>query len=161
MATFPGDLDHTAAWPWQVLERQAVERLTGTFKLVHRSSEKAQTMQHRCLHEQGGQRTFVVVLETGEEVMSCLQQFVSGQNIRAAQLTAMGAFSDAVLMYFDWAKKDYVSIPVREQVEVASLLGVLRGSPRFTPIWWSESGMARPWLDTLTKHMCGQRSKSL
>ena len=86
---------------------------------------------------------------------------MSGQSIRAAQLTAMGAFSDAVLMYFDWAKKDYVSIPVREQVEVASLLGVLRGSPRFTPIWWSESGMARPWLDTLTKHMCGQRSKSL
>ena len=48
---------------------------------------------------------------------------MSGQSIRAAQLTAMGAFSDAVLMYFDWAKKDYVSIPVREQVEVASLLG--------------------------------------
>jgi hypothetical protein len=96
MATFPGDLDHTAAWPWQVLERQAVERLTGTFKLVHRSSEKAQTMQHRCLHEQGGQRTFVVVLEIGEEVMSCLQQFVSEQNIRAAQLTAIGAFSDHV-----------------------------------------------------------------
>jgi predicted DNA-binding protein with PD1-like motif len=34
----------------------------------------------------------VVVLETGEEVMSCLQQFVSEQNIRAAQLTAIGAF---------------------------------------------------------------------
>jgi uncharacterized protein len=42
-------------------------------------------MQHRCLHEQGGQRTFVVVLATGEEVMSCLQRFVSERNICAAQ----------------------------------------------------------------------------
>ena len=65
--------------------------------------------------------------------MSCLQQFVSEQNIRAAQLTAMGAFSDAVLMYFDWAKKDYVSIPVREQVEVASLLGDVAEAPSGKP----------------------------
>jgi predicted DNA-binding protein with PD1-like motif len=58
---------------------------------------------------------------------------VSGQSIRAAQLTAMGAFSDAVLMYFDWAKKDYVSIPVREQVEVASLLGDVAEAPSGKP----------------------------
>jgi uncharacterized protein len=80
-------------------------------------------MQHRRLHEQGGQRTLVVVLETGEEVMSCLQRFVSEHDICAAQLTAIGAFSDAVLMYFDWAQKDMSAIPVREQIEVASLLG--------------------------------------
>ncbi len=28
-----------------------------------------------------------------------------------------------MLEYFDWEKKDYTKIPVREQVEVASLLG--------------------------------------
>ena len=34
-------------------------------------------MQTRLLHEDNGQRTFAVVLETGEEVLTCLQQFVS------------------------------------------------------------------------------------
>jgi predicted DNA-binding protein with PD1-like motif len=37
--------------------------------------------------------------------------------------TAIGAFSDVVLRYFDWDKKEYLAIPVREQVEVASLVG--------------------------------------
>ena len=37
--------------------------------------------------------------------------------------TAIDAFSEAVLGYFDWEKKDYEHIPVNEQVEVFSLIG--------------------------------------
>jgi uncharacterized protein len=80
-------------------------------------------MKTRLLHELSGQRTFVVVLSTGDEVTRELSAFAKGQNIVAAQLTAIGALSDAELAYFDWEKKDYKSIPVREQVEVASLIG--------------------------------------
>jgi uncharacterized protein len=80
-------------------------------------------MQSKLLHEGGGQRTFAVVLETGEEVLPCLQEFVTRERIFAAQITAIGAFSDVVLRYFDWDKKEYLAIPVREQVEVASLVG--------------------------------------
>ena len=36
-------------------------------------------------------------------------------------------------MYFDWAKKDYVGIPVREQIEVASLLGDVAEAPSGKP----------------------------
>jgi uncharacterized protein len=86
-------------------------------------------MKARLLHELGGQRTFVVVLSTGEEVMRALNAFTKSQNIVAAQLTAIGALSDAVLAYFDWEKKDYQSIPVREQVEVASLIGDVASAP--------------------------------
>jgi hypothetical protein len=96
-------------------------------------------MQHRCLHEQGGQRTFVLVLETGEEVMSCLQQFVNEKNIRAAQLTAIGAFSDAVLMYFDWARRIMSAFLSVNRLRLPPCLEMsprpLRGSPRCTPIW--------------------------
>jgi hypothetical protein len=42
-------------------------------------------MQHKLLHETNGQRTFAVVLQTGEEVMASLQKFVAGQNISDAQ----------------------------------------------------------------------------
>ena len=80
-------------------------------------------MQHKLLHETNGQRTFAVVLQTGEEVMASLQKFVAGQNISAAQLSAIGAFSDLILMYFDWAEKNYLRLRVNEQVEVASMLG--------------------------------------
>jgi hypothetical protein len=80
-------------------------------------------MQHTLLHESGGQRTFAVVLASGDEVMASLQEFVEAQRIHAAQFTAIGALSDATLMYFDWQKKDYQPIPVAEQVEVASLIG--------------------------------------
>jgi predicted DNA-binding protein with PD1-like motif len=90
-------------------------------------------MQHKRLHESGGQRTFVVVLETGEEVMGCLQRFVAAERIHAAQLTAIGAFSDVMLAYFDWEKKDYAHIPVREQVEVASLIGDVAQAPSGEP----------------------------
>jgi uncharacterized protein len=86
-------------------------------------------MQHKRLHESGGQRTYAVVLETGEEVMDCLHRFMTEQHIFAAQLTGIGAFSDLVLLYFDWEKKAYLRIPVREQVEVASLLGDVAQAP--------------------------------
>ncbi|MBV8835089.1 MAG: DNA-binding protein [Alphaproteobacteria bacterium] len=86
-------------------------------------------MQHTLLHESSGQRTFAVVLASGDEVMASLQRFAEAQHIRAAQFTAIGALSDATLMYFDWQAKDYLRIPVREQVEVASLIGDVAESP--------------------------------
>ena len=62
-------------------------------------------MQHQLLHEAAGQhgpqRTFAVVLETGDEVMACLKDFIAQENIRAAQITAIGALSNVVLNYFD------------------------------------------------------------
>jgi predicted DNA-binding protein with PD1-like motif len=90
-------------------------------------------MQHKLLHERDGQRTFVVVLESGDEVVESLQKFAASHGLSAAQLTAVGAFESAVLLYFDWDRKDYLRIPVREQVEVASLLGDIAQGPSGEP----------------------------
>jgi hypothetical protein len=90
-------------------------------------------MQHKLLHERDGQRTFVVVLESGDEVVGSLQKFAVSHGLFAAQLTAVGAFESAVLLYFDWDRKDYLRIPVREQVEVASLLGDIAQGPSGEP----------------------------
>jgi predicted DNA-binding protein with PD1-like motif len=62
-----------------------------------------------------------------------LQEFAGTERISAAQITAIGALSDAVLGYFDWNKKEYQRTPVREQVEVASLLGDVALSPDGKP----------------------------
>ena len=86
-------------------------------------------MQSRIIFENGGQKTFVVVLQTGEEVSSCLQEFVKAERIFAAQFTAIGALSDVVLKYYNWERKEYEENQIREQVEVASLIGdVAEGS---------------------------------
>jgi predicted DNA-binding protein with PD1-like motif len=90
-------------------------------------------MQHKLLHERDGQRTFAVVLGTGDEVMGSLQAFAKAQHVTAAQFTAIGALSDVVLMYFDWQKKEYWRIPVNEQVEVAALVGDVAEAPAGGP----------------------------
>jgi uncharacterized protein len=71
-------------------------------------------------------------------------------------VTAIGAFSDAVQMYFNFAKKDYVSIPVHEQVEVASLLGDVAEAPSGKPAVHAHLVVGKRGL---TEHMCGPRSK--
>jgi uncharacterized protein len=90
-------------------------------------------MQSKLLHEDSEQRTFAVVLETGDEVLSHLQEFVRRENIHAATFAAIGALSDAVLLYFNWEKKEYEKIPVREQVEVAALIGDVADDPEGKP----------------------------
>src|SRR5215831_7423169 len=80
-------------------------------------------MQTKLLNQDDGRRTFAVILKTGDEAMHCLQDFVARERIGTAQVTAMGALSGAKLAYFDWESKTYQPIPVREQVEVASLIG--------------------------------------
>lgn len=86
-------------------------------------------MQSRILASNDGQRTFALVLETGDEVMACLKDFAEREELSAAGLSAIGAFSSAVITYFDWDKKDYLSNPVDEQVEVASLNGDVALAP--------------------------------
>ena len=80
-------------------------------------------MRTKLLHESDGLRTLAVVLDTGEEVLASLKQVATDERLTAAQITAIGAFSDATLGYFDWEKKAYLKNPVQEQVEVVAMLG--------------------------------------
>ena len=72
---------------------------------------------------QAPERTFAVILETGDEVVSSLERFAAEHALTASRLTAIGAFSDVTLGYFDWNRKDYDRVDVSEQVEVLSLVG--------------------------------------
>jgi uncharacterized protein len=82
------------------------------------------------------QRTFAVVFDKGDEVLETLLAFAREHRLAAAEFTGLGALSDAVLGYFDWEKKDYKRIPIREQVEVLNLTGnvaLADGEPKLHP----------------------------
>jgi predicted DNA-binding protein with PD1-like motif len=68
-------------------------------------------------------KTYAVVFSTGEEAMDGLRTFASERRLTASRFTAIGAFSEVVLGYFDWTTKKYKPIPLNEQVEVLALVG--------------------------------------
>lgn len=68
-------------------------------------------------------RAFAVVFEQGEEVIAGLLRLATENRVGGAYLTAIGAFERVTLGFFEVAKKDYKKIPIREQVELISLVG--------------------------------------
>ncbi len=79
-------------------------------------------MQSRRI-EAGSETIHVLVFDPGDEVSQGLLDFAKQQNLTAARFTGIGALSSVTLGYFDLAKKDYLKIPIDEQVEVLSLVG--------------------------------------
>ncbi|RUX98061.1 MULTISPECIES: PPC domain-containing DNA-binding protein [unclassified Mesorhizobium] len=80
-------------------------------------------MKSQLVNEVSGQRTFVVVLDPGEEAFGGLTAFAVDQKIGSASLTAIGAFERATVGWFDLKAKTYRKIPIDEQCEVLSAIG--------------------------------------
>lgn len=80
-------------------------------------------MKTALLYEQHGLKTLALVFESGDEVIAGLTAFAQEHQVRASHFTAIGAFSDATVAYFDWQTKQYRDIVIPEQVEVLSLIG--------------------------------------
>lgn len=81
----------------------------------------------------GDQKTYAIILASGDEVMESLNAFARSERLSAASFNAIGAFERAELAYFDWDTRKYGIIPVNEQVEVASFTGDIALSPDGEP----------------------------
>ena len=85
-------------------------------------------MRAKVIHEKvegatPGERTFALIFDTDDEVIAGLTNFVRNHRITVGRFTAIGAFRELTLGFFDWEKKQYQKIPIHEQVEVLSLVG--------------------------------------
>lgn len=80
-------------------------------------------MRSTTLFEQSGLRTFLLVMDRGDEAFGTITDFVRAEGITAASLTAIGAGTSVTLGYFDPEVGDYVSTTFDEQLELASCLG--------------------------------------
>ncbi len=70
-----------------------------------------------------GQTTHVLVFEKGDEVVEQLRAIAEHEQLTAASFTAIGAFSDVTLGFFERERKDYKRIQISEQVELLTLGG--------------------------------------
>ena len=80
-------------------------------------------MKSRLVWEQAGERTFVVVLDAGDEAFSALTDFANRNHLSGASLSAIGAFERTTVGWFDLRTKSYRPIEIDEQCEGLSLLG--------------------------------------
>lgn len=71
----------------------------------------------------GDQKTYAIIMDSGDEVMEQLMTFAKKEKLRASQFTAIGAFSESMVGFFDFSLKDYKKIPFKEQMEVLVLTG--------------------------------------
>src|ERR1700744_90923 len=80
-------------------------------------------MKSKLVAAGAGERTYVVVLDAGEEAFATLTAFAAAEGIHGASLTALGAFERAIVGWFDVQAKTYRRIPVAEQSEALSAIG--------------------------------------
>jgi uncharacterized protein len=86
-------------------------------------SRKGERLVNTKLIQDGPQKTYVVVFDPGEEAVAGLLRFAKDRQLAGAHLTAIGAFERVTLGFFEFDRKDYKKIPIREQVELLSLVG--------------------------------------
>jgi predicted DNA-binding protein with PD1-like motif len=80
-------------------------------------------MKHKLLASDAGERTFILVLDEGDEAFKCITSFAGRESVTAASITAIGAFRAATIAFFEFETRNYQKIPVEVQSEVLSLLG--------------------------------------
>jgi predicted DNA-binding protein with PD1-like motif len=85
-------------------------------------------MHHQLIRHRQGSRTWSIVLDAGEEVNACLQEFARREVLNATRFTAAGSLHDAVLGQHD-TRRHALSQPT----QVVSLVGdvdLLDGKPQ-------------------------------
>lgn len=79
-------------------------------------------------------KTYVVILDTGEEIALSLKEFAVTAHLAGSSFKAIGALSHVELGWFNWATKKYeTAVKLDEQVELLSLIGDIAlkdGEPR-------------------------------
>jgi predicted DNA-binding protein with PD1-like motif len=79
-------------------------------------------MKSTKIASDAGAETRIIILES-EEAFEALTKFANDAGVTAASLTAIGAFENATVGWFDFEKKTYKKIEVTQQCEVLSVIG--------------------------------------
>jgi hypothetical protein len=109
-------------------------------------------MQVRQIYANGDQRTFAVIMDSGDEAMEQVCRFAESQDIAGAQITGIGAFEKAVLRYFDWQASNNATSrsTSRSRSPRSSAISArtMKVGPRCTSTSSSAGAMAARWPGT-------------
>ena len=109
-------------------------------------------MRATQLFDDNGLRTYLLVMDKGDEAFSEITEFAKANEINAATLTAIGACTSATLAFFDPDKGDYVSKKFIEQMEIATLIGGIAEDDG-TPALHAHVVLGRRDYSTLAGHL--------
>jgi predicted DNA-binding protein with PD1-like motif len=59
-------------------------------------------MKHKLLADDAGERTFILVLDEGDEAFGCITAFAERERMTAASITAIGALRAATIAFFEF-----------------------------------------------------------
>jgi hypothetical protein len=93
---------------------------------------KAPGMQVQLLSENHGRKEYAVIFSKGDEAFSGLNEFTEKFHVTSAHFTAIGALREATLAWFSPERKMYKKVPIKGQLEVASMIGdiaLFNGNP--------------------------------
>ncbi len=94
--------------------------------------DKAPGLKFKLLSTTGGVKTYAIILNRGDDVLSGLTAFAEQNHVTCAHFTGIGAVSTARLGCFDHDKQMYHIISVNGQAEIVSFTGniaIYNGKP--------------------------------
>lgn len=68
---------------------------------------------------------YVVRMDRGEEILSCLTDFCDKENIRLARVDALGAVDHAIVGLFDVSSRTFHKNEFCEPMEISNLFGLI------------------------------------
>lgn len=90
-------------------------------------------MHHQLIRHGQGSRTWSIVLDDGDEINTCLQDFARREVLSATSFTATGMLHNAVLGYFESERHTYRRNVLDQPTQLVSLVGDIalqNGRPR-------------------------------
>jgi predicted DNA-binding protein with PD1-like motif len=111
-----------------------------------------EVMKVKKLYDEGGLRTFAVVMDVGDDGVERLVSFARDQAVKAASVTAVGACRDATIAYFDPDIKDYRSARIEGQMELLSVMGDI-ATKDGDPALHVHAVLGRPDFSTIGGHL--------
>ena len=97
-----------------------------------REGGNGRTMKSKLIND-GPQKTYVLVLDKGDEAVSSIETFARENGISAAPIDRHRCVQRHRARFLRLGDQDYRKIPVNEQVEVVSLLGDIALGPDGKP----------------------------
>jgi predicted DNA-binding protein with PD1-like motif len=109
-------------------------------------------MKSTRLYDDNGLRTYLLVMDMGDQAFSQITAFAKAHELNAASLTAIGACRSATLAYFDPDLTDYVEQRFDEQLEIAAFIGDIADDDG-VPALHAHVVLGRKDFSTLTGHL--------